>query len=151
MQIGPKPLKFGETSNFIHNTMTLSIDEDGMNFIKSIGFSTEEIYQVYYVHVLPGGFSLVHTDDAHPPKERWQIPIVPNGCFWSEEKGIQRNKDPYKVEHWKKHAFWNDTDQERIHILLEYDRSPENSFQSDFTVFPNEKISELIKMVENVG
>lgn len=96
----------------------------------------EPIKQVSITKLMPGGFILPHTD-AGPFYERWQVPIQVAGVFddYEMQVGI-----PFRVEHWKIHSVWNDTDRERIHLLIDRDIKQEHfvNFQRFEDLIPPE-------------
>lgn len=79
----------------------------------------------------PGGFIVPHRD-AGPWCERWQVPIQAAGMFGGERPvdGV-----PFRVEHWRPHAVWNDTDRPRIHLVLDRENLLELP-ASAFELFP---------------
>ena len=151
MHVGKTPLKFGVTSNFAHNTYSMPIDQDGLDFLVLKGFDLGKIANVYYTITMPGGFVIPHIDDCHPPLERWQVPVNPNGKAWNEVQGVFSPTNPYQMKQWEKHAFWNDGEEDRVHILVEYDSVPDLALESYFTVFPEDIPSELMELMAQLS
>lgn len=67
----------------------------------------------------PGGFIRPHRD-AGPWLERWQVPIVPAGRFIQDGVELaQAAGKPFQVFHWLTHEVVNDTDHDRVHLVVD--------------------------------
>lgn len=83
----------------------------------------EPVKTAWLSRIDPGGFVNLHRD-AGPYRERWQIPIYPNGSISYDDgtgpaavAGV-----PFQVEHWR----WHRVDvpaagEARIHVVLDRD------------------------------
>lgn len=68
----------------------------------------------------PGGYILPHRDKG-PWRTRTQYPLHPAGWYWDEAQGVVAMTEPreYLVRHDVAHAVWNDTDRDRIHLVID--------------------------------
>jgi hypothetical protein len=75
--------------------------------------------RLFWARLGPGGFIVPHIDAA-PFHDRWHIPVEPAGWFWQDGEQFQpQHMVPFQVQHWLPHAVWNDTDRDRIHLIID--------------------------------
>lgn len=80
--------------------------------------------RVFWARLGPGGFIAPHIDAA-PFWDRWHIPVEPAGWFWQDGEQFQpQHMVPFQVQHWLPHAVWNDTDRDRIHLIVDRQWQP---------------------------
>lgn len=74
----------------------------------------------------PGGYLLPHQDKG-PHYTRIQIPLEEGGWYWDDQVGALRMQlgVANTVRHHRPHSVWNDTDHDRIHLVI--DRLPSHS------------------------
>lgn len=75
------------------------------------------VRECWLSRISPGGFIVPHRDGA-PWFERWQVPIHTAGVFTGYHPAAGK---PFRVEHWKTHSVWNDTNHDRIHLVIDRD------------------------------
>jgi hypothetical protein len=92
------------------------------------------IWEAWLSWIDPRGFIAPHRD-AGPWRERWQVPIRAAGEWHGDDTFSPESGVPFQVRHWEPHAVVNNTDQPRIHLVLDrdvwLDRAPE-----PFEVYP---------------
>ncbi|UGT65322.1 aspartyl/asparaginyl beta-hydroxylase domain-containing protein [Nocardia gipuzkoensis] len=92
------------------------------------------VWEAWLSWIEPGGFIAPHRD-AGPWRERWQVPIGAAGEWHGDNRFRPESGIPFVVQHWESHAVVNNTDQPRIHLVLDrdvwLDRAPE-----PFEVYP---------------
>lgn len=89
----------------------------------------------------PGGYLLPHRDKG-PHLSRVQIPLEAGGWYWDERVGtIQMTAGVNVVRHHLAHCVWNDTDRDRIHLVV--DRDPQHA-DGPFQRYPVEVCAELV-------
>ncbi len=85
------------------------------------------IHRCFLASIRPQGFIVPHIDQG-PYKERWHVPIRAAGHYW--EEGFPHPIEPqfgipFLVRHYRPHAVFNLTDDERIHLIVDRDVPPE--------------------------
>lgn len=80
--------------------------------------------RIFWAKLGPGGFIIPHRD-AGPWWDRWHIPVEPAGWFWEDGERLEPDwMVPFRVRHWLPHAVWNDTDRERVHLIVDRAERP---------------------------
>lgn len=77
----------------------------------------EPLHTVWLSCLAPGGYIRPHAD-AGPWRERWHVPIQAAGLF-NDDRPV--DAVPFQVAHWAKHSVTNDTDHNRIHLVIDRD------------------------------
>ena len=87
----------------------------------------EPVEKAWWAKLDPGGFIVPHID-AGPWVERWHYPESGAGRVrqsgWPGRVGpwtVTAPSIPYRMNHHLPHAVWNDGDEPRIILIVEYD------------------------------
>lgn len=78
------------------------------------------VYDAWLSWIDPQGFIVPHRDGG-PHRERWQVPIQARGEFHAGEPFTPVEGKCFAVRHWQPHSVMNDTDQPRIHVVIDRD------------------------------
>lgn len=74
----------------------------------------DPIVEAWLSWIDPGGYIVRHIDRG-PYRDRWQVPIVSGDL-----DGVQAvDGQSFRVAHWEPHSVTNDTDQPRVHIVID--------------------------------
>lgn len=99
--------------------------------------------RLFWARLGPGGFIIPHIDAA-PFYDRWHIPVEPAGWFWQNGEKFQPERMvPFQVQHWLPHAVWNDTDKDRIHLIIDRDWQPPEAPDVQPLVITDDVIDDL--------
>ncbi len=90
------------------------------------------VHDAWLSRIAPGGYIVPHTD-ASRWRERWHIPIQTAG--WTYINHIDDVDHvhydictpgdvgvPFQVQHWLPHSVENNSDRDRIHLVIDLDR-----------------------------
>lgn len=114
-------IQFGNPSRVEDGRVSVgySVSQDVRGVFEWLLVDFQPVKAAYLSCLDPGGYIKPHQDRG-PHYERWQIPIRPAGWFRVGDDLIQQEAGvPFRVEHWQWHEVVNDTDRQRIHLIVD--------------------------------
>jgi hypothetical protein len=91
--------------------------KEAANLFQFVLVKFEPIHTAWVARVPPRGFIGPHIDQG-PYHERWHVPIHPAGTF--DGRKVKAGVS-FPVKHWEAHRVDNDTDRDRIHLVIDRD------------------------------